>query len=89
LTARVELGHAFKIVKYRAVLIEPEATRETKPDQIFGPTIGPLEAWAKSRLQSAPDGSSVGIYETFEKPVRLFVKTSNLAGEPAIRESTP
>ena len=75
-------------MRYRAVLVEPDATRETKPDQIFGPTIEPLEAWAKSRLQKAPDGSSIGIYETFEKPVRLFVKRSNLAGEPIIQESS-
>ena len=75
-----------QVVKYRAVLIEPDTTRETKPEQIFGPLVEPLECWARSRLQKAADGSSVAIYETIEKPVRFFSKSTDLAGQPSVRE---
>jgi hypothetical protein len=73
-------------VKYRAVLIEVDATRETKPQQCFGPTIEPLEIWAKARLQQATDGSYVAIFEIIEKPVRHFTKTSDLAGQAVLVE---
>jgi hypothetical protein len=71
-------------MKYRAVLIEPEATRETKPQQLFGPTVEPLEQWATSTLRNSPDESIILIFETIERPVRQFTKTSDLSGSPSI-----
>lgn len=66
-------------MKYRALLIVPNATRETKPEQSLGNVLSHLEDWAQKTLVKAPADSEVVIFETVEKPVARFTK--NLTGE--------
>lgn len=66
-------------MKYRALLIVPNATRETKPEQAIGNVQSDMEQWAEKTLAKAPAGSEVVIYESIEKPVARFTK--NLTGE--------
>lgn len=67
-------------MRYRAVLIVPNATRDTKPYQSIGNILTDLEDWARKVLPKAPEGSEVVIYESIEKPVARF--TRDLTGTP-------
>jgi hypothetical protein len=60
-------------MKYRAVVIDPKADRETRAVQVFSTSLKPLEEWATAILNqhSDPD-KSVVIYETIERPVRVL-----------------
>jgi len=56
-------------MKYRALLIVPNRTRETKPEQALGASLVDLENWARMIIKHAEPGSEVVIYETVERPV--------------------
>lgn len=73
-------------MKYRALLIVPDATRETKPEQVYGDTLAALEGWASMKIADAPAGSEVVIYETIERPVSRF--TLNLDGTSKVAMQT-
>lgn len=60
-------------MKYRAVLIDPKATPETRAVQEFSSSLKILEDWGTAILAQHNDpDKSVMIYETIERPVRAL-----------------
>lgn len=75
--------------RYRAV-VEYPAGVTGKPFQIFGEDRGPMEEWCRARARKEPDGTvqpdgtEAVILETFERPVFLARKRTDLAGESTV-----
>lgn len=61
-------------MKYRAILIDPSATRETKPEQSLSDSPAILEEWAIQTLSGRPNkpGYEVHIMRTVEQPFRVI-----------------
>jgi len=59
-------------MKYRALLIDPQANRETKPEQSISNSLKDLEQWAAKVLAGRASEVSVVIYESYERVVREF-----------------
>ena len=87
-------------MKYRGVLVSPETEAlKEKGQQCFGTSLEEIRRWACAEkvaieapqgvLQGAPDGSAVIVYETLERAVARFDKSSDLAGKITIAESKP
>jgi hypothetical protein len=61
-------------MKFRAVLVDPDANHE-RTQQIFGNDIAQLREWATLRLATAvTPGAAVRIYQTAESVVELILK---------------
>jgi hypothetical protein len=73
-------------VKYRAIVITPNWSRDSKPLQKFGENRADLEQWCRNILNDQPDKSEAVIFEQTEKPVFRTMKTTNLANEPVVTE---